>query len=34
MGGGNDMKGLTARKNDLERENADLRAQLEKSIRR
>ncbi|KAL5049200.1 hypothetical protein BDW71DRAFT_204949 [Aspergillus fruticulosus] len=31
MGGGNDVKGLTARKNDLERENADLRAQLEKS---
>ncbi|KAL4775439.1 hypothetical protein BDW60DRAFT_143542 [Aspergillus nidulans var. acristatus] len=31
MGGGNDMKGLTAKKNDLERENADLRAQLEKS---
>ncbi|KAL4817888.1 hypothetical protein BDW67DRAFT_18664 [Aspergillus spinulosporus] len=29
--GGNGMKGLTARKNDLERENADLRAQLEKS---
>ncbi|KAL3438228.1 hypothetical protein BDV09DRAFT_160202 [Aspergillus tetrazonus] len=31
MGGGNDMKGLAAKKNDLERENADLRAQLEKS---
>ncbi|KAL4748134.1 hypothetical protein BDW72DRAFT_159600 [Aspergillus terricola var. indicus] len=31
MGGGNEMKGLAARKNDLERENADLRAQLDKS---
>lgn len=31
MGGGNDMKGLAAKKNDLERETEDLRAQLEKS---